>query len=432
MFISDCLNINRHGHLTIGGCDTLELAEAYGTPLYVMDETAIRNACRRYKNSIDEYYGGYGKVVYASKAFCCKEICRIMKDENMGIDVASGGELLTALAAEFPPGEIYFHGNNKTADDLALAIRSGVGSIVVDNIYELETLNALARSAGVVQAILFRIKPNVDAKTHAHIRVGTIDSKFGFALETGEAMDAVKRAISLSNIRLDGIHCHIGSQIIDVEPFELAARVMAQFIGKVKNELDYKLEILNLGGGFGIKYIPEQNPAEYERYMKKVSQAVKQECDKSGVKIPFIVLEPGRSISGPAGITLYRVGGIKKIPNVRTYISVDGGLTDNPRYSMYGAIYDIAIANRAGEPKVQSITLAGKCCETDLLGENIPLQEARVGDTLAVLATGAYNYAMASNYNRFPRPAVVLIGCNGEPRVIVRRETYEDVLRFDI
>ncbi|MCL2069053.1 MAG: diaminopimelate decarboxylase [Oscillospiraceae bacterium] len=432
MFISDCLGVNAAGRLTIGGQDTLTLAEAYGTPLYVMDETAVRNSCRRFKGSIGEFYGGRGLVAYAGKAFLCKEMCRIAADEGMGIDVASSGELMTALSVDFPAEKIIFHGNNKTAADLAYALQNSVGYIVVDNIHELELLEQLAASMGKRQNIMIRVTPGVSTDAHLLVRIGGTDSKFGFGLETGKAFDAVKYALGMKNVRVAGIHCHIGSQIFDVEPFELAARVMLGLIARVKNELGYEMEILNLGGGFAIKYIPEHNPVEYERYMKRVSAAVKDECQKLGINTPFIVIEPGRSIVASAWITLYRVGGVKEIPGVRTYVSVDGGLTDNPRYSLYKSVYDMTIANRAAQPKIQSVTVAGRCCETDLLGENVPLQEVRVGDTIAVLATGAYNYSMASHYNRLPKPAVVMIGTNGQPRVIVCRETYEDILRQDV
>lgn len=431
MFVSDCLDVNSLGHLTIGGKDTVELAATYGTPLYVMDEAQIRKTCRSYKASIDDNYGGRGIVSYASKAFCCKAMCRIVKEEGLGIDVASGGELFTAMSADFPPEKILFHGNNKTAQELAYALQCGVGRIVVDNIYELELLNQLAASAGKTADIMFRIKPGVDAHTHDMIRTGSIDSKFGFALETGEAFEAVEKAISLDNIRLMGVHCHIGSQIFDIDPFELAARIMLDFIATIRDKLGYTVPELNLGGGFGIKYLPEHDPAEYQRYMKAVAGVVKETCREKNLETPYIIIEPGRSIAGPAGITLYTVGGVKEIPGVRTYVSVDGGLTDNPRYGFYQAQYDMLLANKATEPKTRSVTVAGKCCETDLLGEKVQLQEPKVGDIMAVLATGAYNYAMSSNYNRYPKPPVVMI-TDGEPRIVVKRETYEDVVRNDL
>jgi len=432
MFVSDCLDINGHGHLTIGGRDTVELAQTFGTPLYVMDEKQIRENCRRYKHSIDEFYDGKGLVAYASKAFCCKAICRIADEEGLGLDVVSGSELYTALSAGFPPEKIIFHGNNKTADELTSAVQAGVGRIVVDNRFELEMLNQIASSAGVKPSIAFRIKPGIDAHTHDFVKTGRIDSKFGFALETGEALKAAEGAIKMENIRLGGIHCHIGSQIFDIEPFELAARVMLGFIAQVKDHFGYEISELNLGGGFGIKYIPEHDPVEYEKYMRQIATVVRETCTEFGINTPFILMEPGRSIVGPAGITLYRVGGIKEIPDIRTYLSVDGGMGDNPRYALYQSVYDMIIANKASAAKSETYTVAGRCCESgDLLGEHVPLQKAAVGDILAVLATGAYNYSMASNYNRLPKPAVVMVN-DGEARTVIRRESYEDLIRNDL
>lgn len=438
MFVSDCLGVSDHGNLTIGGRDTVELAQTFGTPLYVMDEDQIRRNCRSYKRSIDDFYGGRGRVLYASKAFCCKAVCRIVDEEGLGLDVVSGAELYTALAAGFPAGRIYFHGNNKTPEELSEAVRSGVGYIVVDNVYELEVLGQIAQSAGFGGKtgkrvnILFRIKPGIDAHTHDFVKTGCIDSKFGFALETGEAYEAIKKAVVMDSVNLSGIHCHIGSQIFDIEPFQLAAKVMLELMARVKNELGFVIEQLNLGGGFGIKYLPEHDPVEYDQYMMLVSETVKDTCKALGIDTPYILIEPGRSVVGPAGITLYKVGGIKDIPGVRTYVSVDGGMADNPRYALYKSEYEMLIAGRAAEPKTRVVTVAGRCCESgDLLGENVPLQEPRVGDTLAVLATGAYNYSMASNYNRLPRPAVVMVA-GGEARVVIRRESYEDIIRNDL
>ena len=430
--IADCLDVNDQGHLTIGGCDTVELAARFGTALYVMDEAEIRRACRRYTKSIAENYGGNGLVAYASKAFSCKEMYRLVNQEGMGIDVVSGGELYTALSVGFPVNKILFHGNNKTVEELSYALRENVGRIVVDNIYELDLLNQLAISADKTANILFRIKPGVEAHTHEFIKTGAIDSKFGFALETGEALAAVKKALTLSHINLLGVHCHIGSQIFDIAPFRLAAEVMLTFMAKVKDEMGHVIKELNLGGGFGIKYLPEHNPVAYEEYMRDISAVIKATCAEKGLEMPFIIMEPGRSIVGSAGITLYKVGGIKEIPGVRTYVSVDGGMTDNPRYALYQAAYDMLLANKAGQPKNTTVTVAGKCCESgDLLGENVSLQEAAVGDVLAVLATGAYNYSMASHYNRIPKAAVVMVN-NGEARVIINRETWEDTARSDV
>jgi len=432
MFVSDCLGVNALGHLTIGGRDTVELAQTFGTPLYVMDENEIRRACRSYRKSIDEYYGGNGLAAYASKAFSCLEMCRIAAQEGMGLDVVSGAELYTALAAGFPVEKIFFHGNNKTPEELTYAVRNNVGRIVVDNLYELEILAQVAKAAGKTVPVMLRVKPGVDAHTHDFVKTGCIDSKFGLALENGEAFEAVRRTLELHDLRLTGLHCHIGSQIFDIEPFELAARVMLELIGRIKRRLHFEIDELNLGGGFGIKYIPRHDPVEYEKYMKRVSGVVKGACREQGIKTPFIIIEPGRSIAGPAGITLYKVGGIKDIPGVRTYVSVDGGMADNPRFALYQSEYDMLIANRAQEQKTGRVTVAGRCCESgDLLGEAVPLQKVKAGDILAVLVTGAYNYSMSSNYNRLPKPAVVLV--NGEDaRVIVRRETYEDVVRNDV
>ena len=349
MFISDCLDVNQLGHLTIGGYDTVELAQSYGTPLYVMDEMQIRENCRKYVNSIRSYYKGNGMALYASKAFSCKAIYKIVQQEQMGVDVVSGGELYTAKAAGFPAEKIVFHGNNKTPEELVMAVEYGVRRIVVDNLSELELLNEIAASADKTVDILFRIKPGIDAHTHDFVKTGQIDSKFGFALETGEAMEAVKAAIIQPHLRLKGVHCHIGSQIFDIDPFEHAAEVMMGFIADIKRECGYEIEELNLGGGFGIKYLPENNPVPYDSYMERVSKVVYACCDRLGVKVPFIYVEPGRSIVGAAGITLYTVGAIKEIPNVRTYVSVDGGMTDNPRYILYKSEYDAVIANKADQ-----------------------------------------------------------------------------------
>lgn len=432
MFVANCFSSNEKGHLTISGCDVMDLKEEYGTPLYVISEDCVRENCRKYTGSVKDYYNGKGMVVYAGKTLMCKEMCRIMKEENMGLDVVSGGELFTALSVDFPAERICFHGNNKTDDEIRLALQSGVGRIIVDNPDELKKLEKITAETGKTANILLRIKPGIDAHTHNFIRTGQIDSKFGFALETGEAYEAVKSAIGIKNIRLAGIHCHIGSQIFDVDPFKLAAEVMLQFMGKVKKELGYEMTDLNLGGGFGIKYLEDDDAKAYDLYMESVSKTVHEVCGKCGIEIPFIMIEPGRSVAGPAGITLYTVGGVKNIPNVRTYVSVDGGMGDNPRYALYQASYHLAIANRINEEPDTLVTVAGKCCESgDLIQENIKLNNPQVGDTLAVFCTGAYNYSMASNYNRIPRPAMVMVS-GGKSRVIIKRESYEDLIRNDI
>lgn len=432
MFVSENLDVNSIGHLTIGGADTVSLAETYGTPLYVVDENQVRKHCRSFKESIDRFYGGNGLVCYASKAFSCKEMYRIVASEGLGVDVVSDGELYTAIAAGTDPAKICFHGNNKTVQELEMALEYGVGRIVADNIYEMKTLDRLCSMKSKKADILLRIKPGVDAHTHDFIRTGQIDSKFGFALETGEAFEAVKFALSCENLNFTGIHCHIGSQILDTQGFEAAAEVMLTFIRKLRDELNAEVRDLNLGGGFGIQYTEKDDPLPYEAFMESVSVIVHDFCEKNNMELPFIIIEPGRSIAAPAGITLYTVGGKKIIPDIRTYVSVDGGMCDNPRYIMYQADYTALIANKADKPKDTTVSIAGKCCESgDLIGENMPLQECEPGDILAVCATGAYNYSMSSNYNRLCKPAVVFVK-DGEARLAVKRETLEDIIRNDI
>lgn len=432
MYVSDCVSVNERGHLTVGGCDTVELAEKFGTPVYVYDENEIRKNLRAFRDSMNENYGGNGLVVYASKAFCCKEMCRICAQEGTGIDVVSGGELYTALSVGFPADKIVFHGNNKTYDELEAAVENGVGRIIVDNIYELETLNEIAAKHGKTVGIMFRIKPGIDAHTHEFIMTGQIDSKFGFALETGEAMEAVKMAVKMSKVKLRGLHCHIGSQIFDIDPFELAAEVMLKFFKDVKEQVGIELEELNLGGGFGIKYLESDCPKPYGDYMKNVSKVVHEQSEKLGLKTPFIIIEPGRSVVGAAGLTLYTVGAVKEIPDIRTYVSVDGGMGDNPRYALYQSSYELVCANKVNEERSEIVTVAGKCCESgDLIQEHTKLQKVVPGDKLAVLSTGAYNYSMASNYNRIPRLPVVMVK-DGEARIVVKRETYEQVAECDI
>ena len=432
MLVSENLGVNEKGHLTAGGVDTVELVKQYGSPLYVMDENLIRKHAKSYKESMDKFYGGNGLVCYASKAFCCMEMCRVMKDEGIGLDVVSIGELYTAHKAGVDFSKVCFHGNNKTDEELEYAVDLKVGRIIVDNSYELERLDKIAEKKGIKANIMFRIKPGIDAHTHDFVRTGQIDSKFGFALETGEAMEAVKMAIKCPNVNLKGLHCHIGSQIFAIDPFVEAAQVMLKFIADIKKDTGHEISELNLGGGFGIMYTEKDDPVPYEKYMEKVSEAVKESCQNLGIKLPFILIEPGRSMAGPAGITLYTCGGVKNIPNIRTYVSVDGGMTDNPRYALYQSAYDVLVANKADKPKDMTVTIAGKCCESgDLIGEGMHIQKVEAGDIIAVCATGAYNYSMSSNYNRIPKPAVVFVK-DGQSRVVVKRETLDDIIRNDI
>lgn len=421
-----------NGELILGGVGVKTLAAQYGTPLYVMDENVIRSNMRAFKSSMDQYYGGKGLVCYASKAFSCKEIYRIAKEEGIGADVVSIGEMYTAKSVGFPMDQVCFHGNNKTRRELEAALDWGVTRIVVDNLTELHTLSALAKEKGIIAEILLRIKPGIDAHTHDFIRTGQIDSKFGLALETGEAMEGVKEALAAESVTLRGLHCHIGSQIFSVDPFVHAAEVMMGFLGQIKAETGVELPELNLGGGFGILYTDEDEPVPFGDYMEPVSRAVKASAEKLGLSQPFVLIEPGRSIVGEAGTTLYTVGSVKEIPDIRTYVSVDGGMGDNPRYILYQAKYDMILANRVNEPATETVTVAGRCCESgDLLGENVPLAPAKPGDLLAVFATGAYNYSMASRYNRVGIPPVVMVK-DGASRVIVRGESLEDLVRNDL
>lgn len=410
----------------------MELCEKYGTPLYVLDENAVRSHCRLYKDAVDKCYGGNGLIFFASKALCNTAVVKLVKEEGLGADVVSGGELYTALRAKMEPEKICMHGNNKTDEEIDFAVKSGVGRIVVDNLPELERINEAAKSYNKKQKILFRIKPGIDAHTHNFIMTGQIDSKFGFALETGEAEEAVLKALEYKNLVIGGVHCHIGSQIFEAEPFEAAAKVMIDFIATIKEKTGCEMTELNLGGGFGVTYTDNDDPIQFDKYIEEVSLVIKDEAKKRNVKLPFIMMEPGRSITATAGVTLYRVGAVKEIPGIRKYVSVDGGMCDNPRYILYQAEYTALCANKAGDKKTDVMTLAGKCCESgDLLGENMPVQPMEPGDIVAVLTTGAYNYSMASNYNRICRPAMVMVN-NGESRIIVKRESFEDLVRNDV
>ena len=430
MFTSDCLGVE-NGHLTIGGVDTVELAHKFGTPLYVIDEATVRKNCRKFLTTMSSNYKD-SKVIFASKALNCLEMCRVVTDEGLGLDVVSAGELYTAIKAGVNPSDIYFHGNNKTADEIDFAIKSDLGTFIADNSYELNTINKTANKYGKKQRVMLRIKPGIDAHTHDIIRTGQIDSKFGFALENGEAYEGVKTAIKYDNIELVGLHCHIGSQIFEDKPFVEAATVMLNFYKKIKDELNITLPELNLGGGFGIKYTENDDPTAYEVFMNDVAHTVNKYCDENGLAVPKIIIEPGRSIVGEAGITLYTVGGVKEIENVRNYVSVDGGMGDNPRYILYQSQYSVLNASKADEKCDYVATVAGKCCESgDVIQPDVAMKKPEVGDTLAVLSTGAYNYSMASNYNRIPRPCMVMIK-DKQARVIIKRETYEDLIRNDI
>lgn len=433
VFFMNNISSNSKNHLTIGGLDAVDLAAQFGTPLYVMDENLIRSIMQQYKQSVDKFYNGNGLICFASKAFSCKEIYRIAKSEGLGADVVSGGELYTAVSAGFDPANLVFHGNNKSNKELEYALEQNVGRIVVDNIEELERLSAIAKKMNKTPSIMFRIKPGIDAHTHSFVMTGQIDSKYGFALETGEAMAAVKTALKTDCVKLVGVHCHIGSQIHELEPFVAAAKVMMDFIAAVKNETGFEINELNLGGGYGIRYTDEDDRIEYPKYMEEVSAAIHAKAQEHNIKLPFILMEPGRSIVGEAGTTLYTVGAVKEIPGIRTYVSIDGGMFDNPRYILYQSKYDFVLASNTAAPADKKITVAGKCCESgDLLGEGVSFPSCvKGGDIMAVLSTGAYNYSMASNYNRNPVPPVVMVK-DGNARIVVKGQTYEDLARNDI
>lgn len=432
MKVQQCVSINEQGHLTIGGCDTVDLAARYGTPLYVMDETAIRTALRQYKESIDRYYPNGGMVAYASKACSFKEMYRLVHQESCGADVVSGGELYTALQAGIPAEKLYFHGNAKTDAELRMALECGVGRIVVDNQSELARLSEMAAEMGKSAQIYLRITPGVDAHTHSFVRTGQIDSKFGVTLENGDALKAVGTALNTPNVELKGLHCHIGSQIFEHDPFIYTAQVMLGFMAQIRDTYGVVLPELDLGGGFGIRYKESDEPLAMGEYMRLVSQAALEYAEKLNLPFPYLVIEPGRSVVAPAGITLYTVEHVKHIPDVRTYVSVDGGMADNPRYILYQAPYTVMAANRANEPATETVTVAGRCCESgDMIQEGVSLPACKRGDILAVLATGAYNYSMSSHYNRLPKPAVVMVK-EGTSRVVVKAETYEDLCRNDV
>jgi len=424
------MRINGAGRLEIGGVDTLDLVKEFGTPLYVLDEKAFRENCRRLKEAFAS--AGDTKVIYASKAMCTMATCLLVKDEGLGLDVVSGGELHTALSVDFPAENIYFHGNNKTLDEIQMAVNNRVGIIVVDNFYEMELLNRVCDEAGQEQKITLRISPGIEAHTHDYIKTGQIDSKFGFTLPNGQALEAVKSLKKYPFLVYSGLHCHIGSQIFEMESFAHTAEVMMAFVAQIREETGLVTTELNLGGGFGIYYFEGDEPVSPEAWVKAVMPCVKEKAAQYGVPVPRVVVEPGRAIVGPAGTTLYTIGSHKDIPGIRKYIAVDGGMGDNPRPALYGSKYEAILANKANQAPEETVSIAGKCCESgDMLIWDIKLPRVEPGDILAVSATGAYNYAMSMNYNRIPRPAMVLVG-NGQADLILKRETYDDLIRNDI
>lgn len=428
--------INSQGHLEIGGCDTVELAQSFGTPLYVMDETLVRRNCRDFLESFRKRYPNTD-IAFAGKAFLNTAMCRILDQEGMSLDVASAGELYTALKAGFPVERIYFHGVNKTEGELSMGLDNRVGRIVVDNLRELELLNALAVAAGKKADILLRLTPGIDPHTHKLIRTGQADTKFGMNIKDGTAMTAVRHALDCPGIRLWGIHCHVGSQLLDTEAHTGAVCIFVEFVKQVLDETGYQVEEVNTGGGLGIRYVEEHVPPTIDEFAERVVGTFTACLRDAGLDWqPKLIQEPGRSVVGTAGTTLYTVGPVKNVPITeapghRTYVIVDGGLMDNPRPGFYQAVYTAFVANRANAPASEIVTVSGKHCETDTLIANTTIAPVESGDIMAVLCTGAYNYSMASNYNRFPRPAVVLVA-DGQADIVVKRETLDDVIRNDV
>ncbi|MBL1229560.1 diaminopimelate decarboxylase [Enterococcus sp. BWB1-3] len=421
---------NEKNHLAIGGCDTTELAEKYGTPLFIYDVAQIREKARGFKKTLDEM-GVKNKVVYASKAFSCLAVYKLLEEENLGCDVVSGGELYTALKGGMNPDNIEFHGNNKTKEELEFALDSKIGMIIIDNFYELELLKELTASKGVKQAVMLRITPGVNAETHEFILTGQVDSKFGFDVNSGQAEKALATALEIEGLYVKGIHCHIGSQIFSSEGFIIAVEKMMAILQKYKENYGYIADILNMGGGFGVKYVESDTPLKPEQFVQAIVEAVKGHCVILEYPLPEIWIEPGRNIVAEAGTTLYKVGSQKVIPDIRHYVSVDGGMGDNIRPALYDAVYTAALANRVSEGNKSEVALVGKYCESgDVLIKSIELPDLVAGDLLAMSSTGAYGYSMANNYNRNPRPAVIFVE-DGKDTLVVRRETYEDLISLD-
>ena len=422
--------VNDQDHLTLGGCDVLELVSQFGTPLYVYDEDTLRHMCRQF---VDEFSHRYPAttVLYAAKAFINPALAKLVQEEGLGMEVVTGGELAVVQAVGFPPEGIYFHGSNKSAEELQAALEYGVGRIVVDNFHELGLVNELARVRGTVQDIMLRVSPGVDAHTHAKTTTGVLDSKFGFPIETGDAEQAVRQAQDAPNVNLRGVHFHLGSPIFELEPYSIAIDAVLTFVAGSKSD-GLELHEFSPGGGFAIGYLRDQLPPPVASYAEVITSTLRERSADLGLGEPTLIIEPGRAIVGRAGVALYTVGAIKDIPNIRKYVSLDGGMGDNIRPALYDAQYEAVVANRMSEPPTETVTLAGKYCESgDILIRDITLPALQSGDVVAVPSSGAYAPSMASNYNLNPRPAVLIVK-DGEVRLIRRRETYQDLMRSDV
>ena len=426
----DTTEVNSQGQLVIGGCNSLELASQYGTPVYVLDEATLRARCRRFIREFQRRHQD-SSVIYAAKAYINPALARIFQEEGLGLDVVSGGELAVARVAGVPLDRVYFHGNNKTPEELSQAVEQGVGRVVVDSFHELELLDRIAATAGKVQDILVRVSPGIDPHSHVYTTTGILDSKFGFSLQTGHAAQAVRLALSASSLRLLGLHFHLGSPIFEMEPYRAATDLVLRFAAEFLEEgLD--LREFSPGGGFAIAYTREQPTPDIGEYAEAIVTTMKTTCDALGLEVPHLVIEPGRSIIGPAGVALYQVGAIKDIPGVRKYVSVDGGMGDNIRPALYQAVYEVVVAGKMDQEPVERVTIAGKYCESgDLLARDVMLPEVATGDVIAIPAAGAYCPAMANNYNLNPRPPIVLVK-DGQSRLIRRRESYQDLMFWDV
>ena len=429
--------VNENGRLEIGGCDTIGLAREFGTPLYVMDEELIRQDCREYVQAFKQLYTeAESEIAFAGKAFLTTAMCAIADSEGLSLDVVSPGELHTARAAGFPMSRVLFHGNSKSAEDLAAALDLKVGRIVVDNLQELELLDAITRHRTQSVDILIRLTPGIDPHTHKYVQTGKADTKFGLNIRDGSAMKGIERALAVPMINLKGIHCHVGSQLLDTEAHEQATAIMADFMREALDETGFVVEQLNLGGGLGSRYIESHNRPTVEDLADRIVAVTRAKLSQHGLRPPRLIVEPGRSIVGEAGTTLYTIGTIKEVsitedPGKRTYVAVDGGLSDNPRPALYEAVYTAVVANRADQPADWTVTICGRHCESDTLIRDAKIASAEPGDVLAMLSTGAYNYSMASNYNRFQKPAVVLVA-GGKADLIVRRETLDELVANDV
>ncbi len=435
--ICNNLSVNEKGHLTLGGVDVVDMAEKYGTPLYLFDENRIRERCRTYVDAMKSAFGDSALPLYASKAASFKQIYRIIKDEGMGTDIVSSGELYTAASVDFPLDKAYFHSNNKTDEDIAYAIDLNIGYFVVDNVEELDAIDRIAGEKAKKQKVLLRLTPGIDPHTYAAVATGKVDSKFGSAIETGQAEQIAKYATELENIDLYGFHCHVGSQVFDSDVFLRASEIMLDFIAEMEKNCGFVTKELDLGGGYGVRYIESDPHIDIAANIHRVADHMKAYCEKLGIKIPSVRMEPGRSIVADAGLTVYTAGTVKRIPGYKNYVSVDGGMADNPRFALYGSSYTVCLANRMnavaeGAPTFKC-SVVGRCCESgDILQENVTLPaDIKRGDKIAVLTTGAYNYSMSSNYNRLGKPPVVMLK-NGEDYLAVKRETPEDICRNDI